>query len=127
MRDCGVLNTSSPQFHKTWVWFPITPIGGLSVGLSPSHSTPLKIYELVDMSYSLECELCNLMFVANTWEQVEAVFLEHLTKCHTREEILTLKNLASKELNDLEGYKTLKEALLSLEHEEFLKRDKKVG
>jgi len=79
------------------------------------------------MSYSLTCDLCGTVFSCNTLEQLEKTFLEHLTKSHTREEVLTLKNLADKGLNDPEGYKTLKEALLSLEHEEFLKRDKKVG
>jgi len=76
------------------------------------------------MSYSFICEICGKFFGSNTLEDLEKTFYKHLTKCHTREEILKLKEIARLAVEDPEGYRMLVSDLTDLEYQEHVKRGK---
>lgn len=78
------------------------------------------------MSYSFTCEICGQVFVSNTLELLEVTFLEHLTKFHTREEVLKMKELAIKAIEDPEAYRMLLSSIVDFEYAEHCKREKKV-
>ncbi|MEM3063242.1 MAG: hypothetical protein QW303_06850 [Nitrososphaerota archaeon] len=65
----------------------------------------------------MTCELCNRCFSCNSLEELERIFLQHL-ECHPREEVLTLRDLTKKSIENQRGYEELLDALILLEYKE---------
>jgi cephalosporin-C deacetylase-like acetyl esterase len=68
--------------------------------------------------HSFECELCEKSIPIEE-------FLQHLDS-HSRQEVEALRKLAYIAIHNQDGYENLKLELLTLEHQEHVKREKKV-